>query len=185
MRSRTGHAVVRRSSAFTLVELVMVVTIIGVIAAIAVPRMGNASTRATTNAVEATLSNVRTAIDCYYAEHNKYPGYNPSTLATSGTDFVDQLTKYSDKQGNTNATKTTTYKYGPYLRAPFPVNPTNNLRTVHVKATKATADPANGSVGWVAVLATGDFGLSATDAALDQIGAVELVVKGRLRVDAD
>lgn len=163
----------------------MVVTIIGVIAAIAVPRMSNASTRATTNAVEATLSNVRTGVDCYYAEHNRFPGYNPSTLATSGTDFVLQLTKYSDKQGNTNATKTAAFKYGPYLRSPFPSNPTNSLKTVHVKATEGTTNPADGSVGWVAVLSTGDFGISATDAGLDQIGALDVVVKDRLRVIAN
>lgn len=185
MRIRNGQHTERSSSAFTLVELVMVVTIIGVIAAIAVPRMSNASTRAKANAVEATLSSVRTAIDCYYAEHNQYPGYDPATQATSGTDFVNQMTKFSDKQGNTNATKTVVFKYGPYLRSPFPGNPTNNLKTVHVKVTKAAANPADGSVGWISVLSTGDFGISATDATLDEIGAVDVVVKGRLRVQVN
>lgn len=173
----------RRRGGFTLVELVMVVTIIGVVAAIAVPRMSNASARATTNSVEATLAGVRTAIDLYYAEHNRFPGYHPTTLAASGTHFVDQLTKYTDKQGNFNATKSVVYKYGPYLRSPFPTNPTNKLKTVHVKATPAAASPADGTVGWVAVLSTGDFGVSATDAALDEIGATEPAVKGRLRLE--
>ncbi len=163
----------RRPRAFTLVELVMVVTIIGVVAAIAVPRMSNSATRASANAVQATLLNVRTAIDCYYAEHNRYPGYNPGTLVASGDDFLKQLTMYSDASGNTNATRTTTFRYGPYLRPPFPVNPTNELKDVHVKPTPGAANPPDGSVGWIAVLSTGDFGMSVSDAELEKIGILE------------
>jgi len=37
-------------------------------------------------------------------------------------------------------------------------------------------------VGWVAVLADGDFGVSATDAQLDRIGVVEPVGKASVRV---
>jgi len=158
---------------FTLVELVMVVTIIGIIAAIAVPRVSSASNNATRNALEATLANVRKAIDTYYAEHNFFPGYDPANGSPNGDQFVKQLTMYSDAQGHTNATPVAPYLFGPYLRAPFPVNPANQLRTVSVKAAPASANPAAGSVGWVAVLSTGDFGVSATDAQLDRIGIVE------------
>lgn len=160
----------------------MVVTIIGIIAAIAAPRMSNTSSQATSNAVQATITNVRTAIDCYYAEHNRYPGYDPTTFAASSTQFVNQLTEYSDKEGKTNATKTSVYKYGPYLRPPFTTNPINHLNTVHVKATKAAANPPDGSVGWVAVLSDGDFGVSASDGQLDDIGITEPVLKTKLRV---
>ena len=51
-----------------------------------------------------------------------------------------------------------------------PTNPTNGLATVKVKADPAEADPADGSVGWVAVLSHGYFGISASDADLDVIG---------------
>jgi prepilin-type N-terminal cleavage/methylation domain-containing protein len=158
---------------FTLVELVMVVTIIGIIAAIAVPRVSSASNNATRNALEATLSNVRNAIDTYYAEHNFFPGYDPANGSPDGDQFVKQLTMYSDVQGHTNATPAGPYLFGPYLRAPFPVSPANQLRTVAVKAAPASADPAAGSVGWVAVLSTGDFGVSATDAQFIRIGIID------------
>ncbi len=181
-RDRTLHL---RPRAFTLVELVMVVVIIGIVAGIAVPRMSSAATHASANAMQATLMNVRTAIECYYAEHNRYPGYDPAGTmggSASGDHFVKQLLMYSDASGNSNATRSGMYKFGPYLRAPFPINPANNLATVHVKETRAAPNPADGSVGWVAVLATGDFGVSATDTQLDHLGVTEALGKAGARL---
>ncbi len=171
----------RARPAFSLVELVMVVTIIGIIAAIAVPRMSNATTRASANALQATLTNVRKAIDCYYAEHSKYPGYNPSSGLPDGDDFINQLLKYSDLKGRTQPTHGYPYIYGPYLRAPFPRNPTNDLTDVHVKATPGEADPIDGSVGWVAVLSHGYFGISASGVDLVQIGIDKVEHQDALR----
>ena len=172
-----------RRSGFTLVELVMVVTIIGIVAAIAVPRVSSAANNASRNSLDATLSNVRKAIDVFYAEHNRFPGFDPTNGLPSGNDFIKQLTMHSDAEGRTNAMPVAPYLFGPYLRAPFPVNPTNKLRTVSVKPTPASADPADGSVGWVAVLSTGDFGVSATDTQLDAVGvkgaSKKLDVRGR------
>jgi len=178
-RDRTLH---RKPRAFTLVELVMVVVIIGIVAGIAVPRMSSATTHASANALQATLMNVRTAIECYYAEHNRYPGYDPANGSANGVHFVKQLTMYSDAQGRTNTVRTSSYKYGPYLRKPFPVNLANNLDTVQVKAKRSDPNPADGSVGWVAVLATGDFGVSATDEQLEKIGVTEELGKAGARL---
>ena len=174
-----------RQRAFTLVELVMVVVIIGIVSAIAVPRMSSTATHASANAMQATLMNVRTAIECFYAEHNRYPGYDPANGSANGDHFVKQLTMYSDASGNSNATHSATYKFGPYLRKPFPVNLANNLATVYVKATRTAASPADGSVGWVAVLATGDFGVSATDTELEKIGVMEELGKAGARLQID
>ena len=179
--SHSTRSARRRRGAFSLVELVMVVTIIGVIAAIAVPRMSQATSRASANALQATLANVRKSIDMYYAEHGKYPGYLPGTNTPDGLAFVKQLTTYSSITGAGSASYGDPYFYGPYLRAPFPTNPTNNLNTVQVKATPADADPAPGSVGWVAVLSHGYFGISASDTGLEEIGIVEPTLKEDVR----
>ena len=164
MKHRTVHR-----SAFSLVELVVVVVILGVISAIAVPRISSGSRRATVNALQTSVTNVRRAIDRYFAEHEKFPGYDPSTGSPDGSKFHDQLMKFTDAQGNASDTKTSVYKYGPYLRPPFPKNPTNDLDTVHAKLNPAAANPADGSVGWITDLATGDFGISASDAEIDKV----------------
>ena len=60
--------------AFSLVELAVVVLIIGILTAVAVPKMFNTSTKAKESAAKASLSVVRNAIEMYQAEKGKYPG---------------------------------------------------------------------------------------------------------------
>lgn len=159
-----------RCRAFSLVELVVVVVIIGFIAAIAVPRVSSAANSASRNALQSTIANVRRAIDHYHAEHGSYPGYTPGTEVPNDAAFVKQLVTYTDETGATNATYGYPFIYGPYLRKPFPVNQFNDLDTVKVLANEAEAEPADGSVGWVAVLFSGRFGISIADEKLSGIG---------------
>lgn len=163
----------RKRRAFSLVELVMVVTILGVLAAIAVPRMTSAATNAAGNALQATLANVRKAMDVYYAEHGRYPGYDPTTGLPNDDAFVDQLLMYTDADGKTNATSSHPFIYGPYLREPFPKSPVNGLDKVGVKANPGSPDPPAGSTGWIAVLSHGYFGINATDDELDDVGIID------------
>ena len=174
----------RKRRAFSLVELVTVVTILGILAAIAVPRMTSAATSAAGNALQATLVNVRKAIDVYYAEHGRYPGYDHATGNPDNGAFVDQLLMYTDANGKTNATYGYPFIYGPYLRTPFPKSPVNNLDTVGVKADPSSPDPAAGSTGWIAVLSHGYFGINASDAELDDVGITDPKVKDTARCGA-
>ena len=167
---RCGSAL-KSHRAFSLVELVVVVVIVGIIAAIAVPRMSGAATQAKMNALEQNLAVVREAIDHYYAEHNRFPGYDPSSGTRDDDYFVDQLLLFTDEAGKTSDTYGHPYVYGPYLRKPFPANPFNDLRTVYVKAVPSDANPAEDAAGWVAVLSTGDFGINAEESELAQLGA--------------
>jgi len=183
MKSAHAHRKSRSTrTAFSLVELVMVVTIIGMISAIAVPRVAAAAQFAAANSLRMTMTNVRKAIDSYYAEHSAYPGADPSTKSPDGVDFVDQLLRYSDESGKTQDTYGYPYIYGPYLRAPFPTNPINKLNTVHVKSAPSDPDPAAGSVGWIAVLSHGYFMIDASDVQLADIG-VEIKYRTKLRVE--
>ncbi len=147
--------------AFSLVELVMVIAIIAILGAIAVPRLTKASQRAQANALQATLTNVRKAIDRYYAEHSKYPGIDPDTGTPDGDLFVEQLTLYTSASGASSSTRDTTHKFGPYLSKPFATNPVNGLNTVHARKTEAGAVP-QGTTGWHTCVMTGSFGLNAT-----------------------
>jgi general secretion pathway protein G len=80
----------KTKSAFTLVELVVVIMILGILAAIAAPRVLGASDKATDNSVRQTLSVIRDAIDRYVADHN---GILPGADGTETT-FLSDIRDY-------------------------------------------------------------------------------------------
>lgn len=88
--------------AFSLVELVVVVLIVGILAAVAAPRMFNTSNNAKESAAKASLSVVRNAIELYNSENGSYPA--------SGASLATDLQKY--------------------IKGPFPNSPYTNTATV-------------------------------------------------------
>lgn len=79
-----------KRSAFTLVELVVVILILGILAGVAAPKLLSTSGDATDNGLKQTLSIVRDAIELYASENG---GALPPCTAT-GTDFRNALTSY-------------------------------------------------------------------------------------------
>ena len=62
-----------KRNAFTLIELLIVVAIIGILAAIAVPNFLNAQIRARIAAAGADMRNLGTALESYRLDNNTYP----------------------------------------------------------------------------------------------------------------
>lgn len=63
----------KNNNAFTLIELLIVVAIIGILAAIAVPNFLNAQIRAKIARVEADHAAMANAIEQYFLDRNSYP----------------------------------------------------------------------------------------------------------------
>lgn len=63
----------RRSRGFTLLELLIVVAIVGMLAAIAVPMYGTAVRQARVTALSADLEHVYGALLSYHADHGSFP----------------------------------------------------------------------------------------------------------------
>ncbi len=60
-----------KNRAFTLIELLIVVAIIGILAAIAVPNFLNAQIRAKVSRAKADLTSIRTALEMYATDHGR------------------------------------------------------------------------------------------------------------------
>lgn len=63
----------KEQAGFTLIELIVVMTIIGLLAGLATINVRNARIKAEENALKYNLAQIRKAIDDYYADHQTYP----------------------------------------------------------------------------------------------------------------
>ena len=73
----------RRSkrAAFTLIELLLVVVIIGILAAIVVPKLTGKSETAKIGATQATMKSLRTALAMYETDNGRFPTQEQGLLA--------------------------------------------------------------------------------------------------------
>lgn len=120
--------------AFTLVEILIVVVLLGILAAAVVPQFSNASQQARAGMLKDDLRVLRSQIEVFAAQHRGVPpGYPDCDLMASPTepDFLAHLTMASDAFGNLAAPGTAGFPYGPYMSR-MPPNPVSQLDTVEV-----------------------------------------------------
>ena len=73
----------RKSRAFSLVELLIVIIIIAVLAAVAIPRFANSTTRSKESALRANLKLFRNAVELFKADTGAYPAALAALVAAS------------------------------------------------------------------------------------------------------
>ncbi|MBW8002120.1 MAG: prepilin-type N-terminal cleavage/methylation domain-containing protein [Planctomycetes bacterium] len=137
-----------KRSGFTLVEILIVVVILGILAAIVIPQFSDASSQAKDSSLRADLQTIRSQIELYKVQHtDALPG------AGTGTSFTEAMTGTTDvaglKAGST---------YGPYLQA-IPTNPFNGFNTI---TEAAAATGSTNLTGWHWNTATGYFQADST-----------------------
>lgn len=146
--SRPLVSIRQNQRGFTLVEVLIVVAILGILAAIVVPQFTSAAEQSRENALAMNLYRVREQLELYKQQHNgQYPD-----LAR----FEAQMTTASNEAGDTAAPGTSGYIYGPYLRN-VPINPMTSKSVI-------TDNPATGNDDWYYNEDTGEFRANDSDA---------------------
>ena len=121
----------RLRAGFSLVELAVVVLIMGILAAVAAPKMFDTFSAARENATKQSLAVLRDSIELYKSQNDSYPA--ATSLATD---------------------------LAPYLKGPFPAPEVGTNKTTTVAASTAspiTAPVTTGTDGWIYNEGTGEL----------------------------
>ena len=118
-----------RSRAFSLVEILIVVLIIGILAAIVIPQFSNATANTRDTSVATTLPYVRGQLELFKSQHGNTPPQATAmwTLLQTASDTTD-----------TAVAAPTGTKFGPYFKN-NPLNPWNGLTAVSTLASDTSA----------------------------------------------
>ena len=149
---------------FTLLELTMVAMIIGVISALAIPRLSRAGRNADVAAQHEDWSRIQRQVEFYATEHGgAYPagvtdGANGANTAAA---FLAQMTRFTAVDGRASTTLAAPYVYGPYLRGglpPLKLGPHAGKSGVYVVSGAVVPSYQEGrAVGWVYNATTGEI----------------------------
>ncbi len=155
-----------KQGGFTLIEMLIVVIVLGILAAIVIPQIAVSTEDSKLNTLKTNLNTTRSAVELYYFQHNSiYPGASPTTkpvdVTTDELAFVAQLARYTDVDGNISNTKTAVFKFGPYIKnGSLATNPYNDMKDIVIDITETDITVRNSAAadnGWKFYRVTGVF----------------------------
>ena len=155
-----------KEKAFTLVEVILVVTILGILAALVMPTFQGHIVKARESAAKDNLRVMRNQIELYKLQHKGIP---PGYLNGSGVPEALLHLQFTGTTTETGAASPSTVPSAPYLHGPYvkklPENSFNKLSNiVYVpEATDFSAAVDGTSSGWLYKKETGEFKINWTD----------------------
>lgn len=157
----------RVHKAFTLVEILIVVVILGILAAIVIPQFTNASEEAQRGNVQTQLQTLRSQIELFRVRNN---GQSPSLEGDDDTSFEDLLRGVDNSHGLPEINTIVEAAGGTQTQEPYtrraPINPRTGTASV-----VAAADPredakvlvTSGMDGWLYDSTTGEIAANGYD----------------------
>lgn len=132
-------SIAKRCRAFTLVELLIVIVVLAVLAAIVIPKFGDSSTRSRESSLRANLQVVRNAVELFKTDTGAYPAAITDLAVTTAP------TSGKDTAGNTKAITATDY-HGPYVPA-VPNDPIANAAFTYSVASPTVGKVTSSATG--------------------------------------
>ena len=130
---------------FTLVEILIVVIILGILAAIVIPQFTNASSDARKSSVQSTLQTLRGQIELFKIQHGDVA---PATVSGLPALLMGKSDPADTVAPNAAGT------LGPYVQS-FPINPLNGNSNV--------SGGTGATIGWTYTFSGSQYTISALD----------------------
>lgn len=168
-KSAIDNVAVRSESrpTFGLLELAVGIVILGLVTALAIPRIGRGAEGEMGSDLRSKLHVLRIAIERYRQDHDAYPGIQGDGVnpAGSAAAVISQLTGYSDANGISSEERDARFRFGPYLKRGIPTCPVagvpGDCRLVVVNSDEMPPSTAEG--GWIYSTRNGTIRANSTE----------------------
>ena len=109
----------RRRSAFTLIEVLIVVVIMAVLAAVIIPQFSSSTEDAKASSLNFNVHTMRSQIELYKVHHM---GNYPDSIGDATNGWLPQLTGATNVSGTVGTLGDENFPFGPYIEGDLPAN---------------------------------------------------------------
>jgi type II secretory pathway pseudopilin PulG len=136
----------RTARGFALAEFLIIVAILGLLSAVALPKFASQHARQEADEMQRGLTQLRHAVNVYWAQHDGFPG-------PQAADVERQLGQATDRAGHTG--EGAAFDLGPYLAGGrLPTNPATGRCDLRI--VQAMPGSPTGASGWLYCPVTGE-----------------------------